>query len=149
MEHYLSFFKQTTCKQILGATDFLKPRSKSDLRNSFLRKHIIYQETLSGYPDYGFRGSFLERRGKFSGSKAHFKIKTCWTVAQSQAHKPVNFASLTDSFIVLFSELLKLWSRIQTQWTENNFPGPKRFRYFQETGRWFSLFTVSFGVRCR
>ena len=30
--------------------------------------------------------------------------------AQFLAHKPVNYVSLTDSFIVLFSKLLKLWS---------------------------------------
>ena len=37
-----------------------------------------------------------------------FKITTFVIVAQFLAHKPVNFASLTDSFIVSLSELLKL-----------------------------------------
>ena len=54
-------------------------------------------------------------------------------VAQFLAHKPVNSASLTDSFIVSFSKLLKLWSWMQTyssQETQNNFPGPeKSLRY--------------------
>ena len=36
-------------------------------------------------------------------------------VSQFLAHKPVNFTSLTDSFIVSFSELLKLWSWMQTR----------------------------------
>ena len=79
----------------------------------------------------GFRGSFLERPGNFSGPKANFKIKTCWIVAQFLAHKPVNFASLIDSFTVLFSKWLKLWSWMQTQ---NSFPGPKSYRGFRETG---------------
>ena len=56
------------------------------------------------------RGPFLERPGNFSGPKANFEIKTCLIVAQFLAHKPVNSASLTDTFIVSFSRLLKLWS---------------------------------------
>ena len=55
-------------------------------------------------------GPFLERPGNFSGPKANFKFKTCWIAAQFLGHKPVNFASFTDSFIVLLSKLLKLWS---------------------------------------
>ena len=52
-------------------------------------------------------GAFLKRPRNFLGSKANIKITTCWIVAQFQAHKKVNFASLTDSFIVLkFSESL-------------------------------------------
>ena len=47
--------------------------------------------------------------------KANFKIKTCWIVVQFLAHKPVSFASLTDSFIVSLSTLLKLWSWMKTQ----------------------------------
>ena len=50
-------------------------------------------------------------------------------VAQFLAHKPVNSASLTDSFIVSFSKLLKLWSWMQTyssQENQNNFPGPEK-----------------------
>ena len=45
-------------------------------------------------------GPFLERPGKFSGPKANFKITVI--IAQFLAHKPVNFASLNVSFLVLF-----------------------------------------------
>ena len=79
-------------------------------------------------------GSFLERPGNFSGPKANVKIKTCWIIAQFLAHKPVNFASLIDSFIVLFSNRLKLWSWMQKQQRQNSFPGPKSYRGFRETG---------------
>ena len=41
-------------------------------------------------------------RGNFSGTKANFDIKRRWIVPQFLAHKPVNFASLTDSFTVSF-----------------------------------------------
>ena len=45
----------------------------------------------------------LSRKARnFSGPKANFKIKICWIVAQF-GHKPVNFASLTDSFVLTFS----------------------------------------------
>ena len=52
--------------------------------------------------DFLFRawGPFLERPGKFSGPKANFKITVI--IAQFLAHKPVNFASLNVSFLVLF-----------------------------------------------
>ena len=80
------------------------------------------------------RGLFLERSVNFSIPNSNFKIKTCWIVAQFIAHKPVNFASLTDSFIVSFSKLLKLWFWMQTRQTLNIFPGPKSYRYFGETG---------------
>ena len=81
------FSNKPLANKFWGPQIFLNRAPSLTCAYSFLRKHIIYQETLSGYPDYGFRGSFLERRGNFSGSKANFKIKTCWTVAQSQAHK--------------------------------------------------------------
>ena len=42
------------------------------------------------------------RNLNFFGQKTNFKIQTCWKVAQFLAHKPVNFVSLTYSFIVLF-----------------------------------------------
>ena len=71
------------------------------------------------------RGPFLERVGNFSGPKANFEIKTCWIVARFPAHKPVNLALLTDSFIASFLKLLKLWSWMQTRQTSNSFPGPK------------------------
>ena len=45
----------------------------------------------------------LSRKARnFSGPKANFKIKICSIVAQF-GHKPVNFASLTDSFVLTFS----------------------------------------------
>ena len=51
-------------------------------------------------------------------------------VAQFLAHKPVNSASLTDSFIVLlYLFYLYYWSWMQTyssQETQNNFPGPEK-----------------------
>ena len=55
------------------------------------------------------RGLLLERPGNFT----RVKSKTCWIVAQFLAHKSISFASLTDSFIVSFSKLLKFWSRMQ------------------------------------
>ena len=85
------------------------------------------------------RGPFPERLGNVSGSKANFKIKTYWIVSQFLAHKPVKFASLTDSFVVSFSKLLKLWSWIQTRQTKNSFSGPKSYRDFRETGLWGRL----------
>ena len=45
----------------------------------------------------------------FSSPKANFEIKTWWTLAQLSALKQVNFASLTDNFIVSFSKFFKLW----------------------------------------
>ena len=47
-------------------------------------------------------GPFLERPENFLGPKASFKVKTCSILAQLLPHKPVNFASLTDSFITSF-----------------------------------------------
>ena len=47
-----------------------------------------------------------------------FQIQTFWIVAQFLARKPVNFASLlSDSFIVLVSKFLKLWTWMQTHKT--------------------------------
>ena len=76
------------------------------------------------YRDPGETGTwdpFLGRPDNFSGPKANFEIKTSWIAAKFQAHKPVNFASLTDSFIMSFSKLLKLWSWMQTRQTWNSF----------------------------
>ena len=47
-------------------------------------------------------------RKLFLSRKANFQIKTCWIVAQFLAHKPVNFAWLTDSFIVSFANYWSL-----------------------------------------
>ena len=41
-----------------------------------------------------------------SGSKANFKSKTYWIVAQFIAHKPVSCASLTDSFKIIETLML-------------------------------------------
>ena len=46
-------------------------------------------------------------KGAVMDQKANLKIKTCWIVAQLLAHKLVNFASLTQSFIVSFSKLVQ------------------------------------------
>ena len=43
---------------------------------------------------------------------------------QFLAYKPVQIASITDSFVVLFSKLLKLWPWMQTQ---NSFRGTKSY----------------------
>ena len=75
-------------------------------------------------------GSFLERPGNFSGPKANFKIKTCWIIAQFLAHKPVNLVSLIDSFIVLFSNRLKLWSWIHKKTNTKQLSGPEKLLGF-------------------
>ena len=62
-------------------------------------------------------GAGSQRPGNFSGPKANFEIKTCLKVAQFLPHKSVSLASLTDSFIVSFSKLMKLWSWMQTRQT--------------------------------
>ena len=61
-------------------------------------------------------------------------MNTCWMVVHVVAHKPVNYASLTDSFITSFSKLLKRWSWMQTRQTKNSFPAPKSYRYFKGNG---------------
>lgn len=50
--------------------------------------------------------------------RCSFMFLACWIVAQFLAPKPVKFALLTGSFIVLFS-ILKLWSWMQrgANWT--------------------------------
>ena len=60
---------------------------------------------------------FLKGLVTFLGPKANFKITTsCIAIVAAQflAHKPINPASLNDSFIVSFPTLLKLWSWMQT-----------------------------------
>ena len=49
------------------------------------------------------KGPFFERPGNFSVPKVKFEIKTCWIVAQFLAHKPVNFTSWTDDFILVYT----------------------------------------------
>ena len=110
---------------------------------------ISHQKWVIFHTRFQTCGPFLKRPGNFSCPKANFKIKTCWKVAQFVAHKPVNFPSLTDSFIVLLSKSLKLWSWMQTQQTQNSFPGPKSYRDFRETcpGARFSNVPVTFRAR--
>ena len=127
----------------------MKPRYNEGLRN--LAKYVHSRNLLFCYYLVGWKISFvtlyiilyrhstcepfLERPGNFSDSKANFNIQTCWKVARFLAHRPVNFASLSDSFIVLFSILWKLWSNVnantkntkQFSWTEN-LPGLSRNR---------------------
>ena len=64
----------------------------------------------SDFPPLHFWSPFLKRLRNFSGPKANFIIKTCWIVAEFQAHNPVNFASLTDSFIASLSKFETLIS---------------------------------------
>ena len=79
---------------------------------------------------------FLERSGNFVGPKANFEIKTCWIVTQFLAHKPANFASLSDSFILSFSKLLRLWSLMQTRQVKSSFLGLKSYHGFREMNPW-------------
>ena len=85
----------------------------------------------------------------FRGSKANFKINTCWIAVQFLAHKTVNFASLSDSFIVSFSKLLKLWSWMKTQQHKIAFPALKVTRTFekQAPGARFSNVPITFQAR--
>ena len=66
------------------------------------KNHTLFSGTCMFRPRYKREGNcwgaFLERHENFSGTKANFKIKTCWIVAPLLAHKPVNCASLTDYF---------------------------------------------------
>ena len=54
--------------------------------------------------DCPFQGLVSWKASIFLGKKANFKIKTCWIVVHFLAHKLVNFALLTDSFILSFSK---------------------------------------------
>ena len=90
------------------------------------------------------RGPFFERPRNFLGPKANFKIRICWIVAQFLAHKPVNFPSLTDSFIISFSKLLEPWSWMQTR---NSFLGPKSYQDFSETGPWSVVYLSMSNIR--
>lgn len=60
------------------------------------------------FEQFSHPGPSFERPGPQTFCrKANFKIKTFWIAAQFLAHKPVNFAFLTDSFSVSFLKLLK------------------------------------------
>ena len=98
--------------------------------------NISYYTTESEEQTEDTLGPFLERPGNFSGAKANFEIKTCWIVAQFLAHKPDSFASLTDSFIVLFSKLVKLWSWMQTRPANiKQLFGPEKLSRLSRTSR--------------
>ena len=78
-----------------------------------------FQAKISGTQT---RGPFLKGPANFLGPKTNFKIQTCWIGSTVASPQTVNCASLSDSFIVLFSKLLKPWSGMQTQQTQNSFP---------------------------
>ena len=64
-----------------------------------------------------------------------FKIKTCWIVTQFLSHKPFSFISSADSFIVLFSKLLKLTLVLNENTTNTKqFSGSEKLPDFRETG---------------
>ena len=100
------------------------------------QKDVLWLLCLHSDKDQRFKQApgarFSNSPATVSRPKANFEIQTCWMVAQLMAHKPVNFASLTDSFIVLFSKLLKLWSWMQTQQTQNSFPAKKVTETFEK-----------------
>ena len=77
-------------------------------------------------------GPVSPKAGKhFLSRKANFQIKTCWIVAQFLAHKPVNFASLTDSFIVSFANY---WSFNANTANINQLSGPEKFPGISRNG---------------
>ena len=71
-------------------------------------------------------GPFFERPGNFSGPKGNFAIKTCYIAAQFLAHKPVNFASFTNSFIVL--HILKITETLILNANTKQLSGPEKLR---------------------
>ena len=70
-------------------------------------------------------------REHFLSRKANFQIKTCWIVAQFLAHKPVNFAWLTDSFIGSFANY---WSLNANTANINQLSGPEKFPSISRNG---------------
>ena len=93
------------------------------------------------FAQYGSRqfvisGPFLQEPGNFSRPKAHFEVKTCklLIVAQFLAHKPVNFASLTDVFILpIFKITETLILNANTENIKQLF-GPEKLSGLRETG---------------
>ena len=82
-------------------------------------------------------GTFFEGPGNFSGPKGNFEIKTCYIAAQFLAHKPVNSASLTNSFIVLHIFKIMETSILNANTTNaKQLSGPESYRDFRETGPW-------------
>lgn len=80
------------------------------MRWNFKKKKLLALWASCNIEFYLPGAHFLERPSNFLGPKATFKIKTYLIVAQFPTHKPVNFASLIDNYIVSFSNLLKLRS---------------------------------------
>ena len=63
---------------------------------------------------------------KLFGPKRNFEIKTCYIAAQFLAHKPVNFASFTNSFIVL--HILKITETLILNANTKQLSGPEKLR---------------------
>ena len=92
------------------------------------------------------RGQFLESPGNFSNPEANIKVQACWIAAEFLAHEPVSFASIIDSFILLFLKSLKLWSWINAKQLSGpeEFPGlsrnrPRVFSQSRHESRWLSI----------
>ena len=97
--------------------------------------------------EYYFWCPFLERPGNSSPFRARRQLLNQDLLNSSQflAHKPLSFASLNDSFIVSFSNLLEPLSWMQTRQTRqtrNSFSGPKRYQDFWETVPWLAKTTL-------
>ena len=80
-------------------------------------------------------GPFLERPRNFLDSKLKVKIKTCWTVAQFLAHKPVNFASLTDSFFCFIFKIIDTLILNANMANIKQFSGPEKLPGLSRNGR--------------
>ena len=81
-------------------------------------------------------------RKLFGPAKASFKVKTCWILAQLLPHKPVNFASLTDSFITSFKIIETL---ILNANTKQNFRGRKVIGTFEKQAAGPNYTTYHYG----
>ena len=81
-------------------------------------------------------------RKLFGPAKASFKVKTCWILAQLLPHKPVNFASLTDSFITSFKIIETLILNVNTK---QNFRGRKVIGTFEKQAAGPNYTTYHYG----
>ena len=98
-----------------------------------------------GSRQFVIRGPFLLGPGNFSRPKANFEVKTCklLIVAQFLAHKPVNFASLTDAFILpIFKITETLILNANTENIKQLF-GPEKLSGLRETGPTALIITFS------
>ena len=144
MSSYSSYRNVTRCFTRKSNTFyFIENPSTVTLFNNMKNKTLLLKQynthVLNGWLNCLMpRGPFLETPGNFSDPKENFKVKTCWIVAQSVAHKLVNFSLLTDSFIVLFSKLLKHTSIVNATDGEHN--TAFRSRNVRETGPRAHLF---------